>query len=85
MGPTVFEGHGQRSLITGYTEAKQTYTPLASLAERVHGKQMAKKMLFRHTVQQFEDEVYLLISYNLKENRYSIAHLPVASDFSSPI
>jgi len=42
----------------------------------VHGKQMRKKMLFRHTVQQFEDEVYLLISHNLKENRYSIAHLP---------
>jgi len=37
-------------------------------------------MRFRHTVQQFEDEVYLLISHNLKENGYSIAHLPVASD-----
>lgn len=46
VGPTVFEGHGQRSLITGYTEAKQTYTPLASLAERVHGKQMGKKCSF---------------------------------------
>jgi len=43
VGPTVLEGHGQRSLITGYTEAKQTYTPLASLVERVHGKQMGKK------------------------------------------
>lgn len=42
-------------------------------------------MLSRHTVQQFEDKVYLLISHNLKENRYSIAHLPVASDFSSPV
>lgn len=39
-------GHGQRSLITGYTEAKQTYTPLASLAERVHGKQIGKKYSF---------------------------------------
>lgn len=36
-------------------------------------------------MQQFEDEVYLLISHNLKENRYSIAHLPAASDFSSPV
>lgn len=42
-------------------------------------------MRFRHTVQQFEDEVYLLISHNLKKNRNSIAHLPVASDFSSPV
>jgi len=46
VGPTVLEGHGQRSLITGYTEAKQTYTPLASLVERVHGKQMRKKSSF---------------------------------------
>lgn len=72
VGPTVFEGHGQRSLITGYTEAKQTYTPLASLAERVHGKQMGKKCSFDTPCNNLRMK-YLLISHNLQENRYSIS------------
>lgn len=40
-GPFGFEEH--RPLITGYTEAKQTYTPLASLVERTHEKKCKTK------------------------------------------